>query len=115
MDNDDPDIGPPYPRKCRFTVPQVLIFAKQFARLRFELTENPKLFEQTKMNGNSKRRIENLLFDEKLLRAQLLINRNKISDRLLLRALNRFLTKVKSEKIKIRYDLWFTLNVDENK
>ncbi len=106
--DDDPELGPMYQRKGRFTEKQLLSFARHLAQLRFEFAENPDLFEQE--NPGQSETIRKILFDEKLLRAQLMVSQKRASKNVLLRMLQRFITVLKLENVFVAYDDWFFIS-----
>lgn len=112
MKIDDTSLGPKYPKKNQYTVSQLTTFTRHLARLRFNFTENAKWME--KANPVQFKQIRSILFDNNLLRAQLLISRGNISKNVLLRTLQNFITILKKQKVSIDYQDWFfTIPVSE--
>ena len=102
MEIDDISLGPVFPEEGKYTKSQLITFSRNISRLQFEFAEEEKPESKEEIE-----RLRNVLFDNSVTRAQLLINTNNPSKKLLLRLLQRFLSCLERYDVIADYEEWF--------
>ena len=104
---DDPSLGPLFPKPDKYTTKQLQQFSKKLTDLRFWFTEEGQALKTEGPHVYNTYR--NLLFDNSIVRAQLLLIHHPYSKRLLLRLVQRFFDCLNTHNAYIDISEWFII------